>query len=206
MPYNVLIVEDQEMPRQLFEIFINGDSCFTLAASIANADLALDICKNKAVDLILMDVCTAFGSSGLVAAEKIKQQFPEIKIIIVTSMPEFSWLNKAKEIGVDSFWYKDVVGESIIEVMKRTMAGESIYPDNTPELALGQATNHDFSDRELEILREMLDGLSNSEIAEILCISAGTVKRHIENMMLKTGFHTRTQLVSEAGRLGIVIK
>lgn len=206
MSYNVLVVEDQEMPRQLFEIFIKGESDFTLASSIANADLALAICQSKRIDLILMDVCTAFGSNGLVAAEKIKKEFPKIKIIIVTSMPEFSWIKKAKEIGVDSFWYKDVAGHSIVEVMKRTMAGEHIYPDNTPELTLGQATNHEFSDRELEILKEMLGGLSNAEIAEVLNISPGTVKRHIENMLQKTGFHTRTQLVCEAGRLGIVVK
>lgn len=206
MAYNVLVVEDQEMPRQLFEIFIKDDKNFELASSITNADLATAICQSKKIDIILMDVCTAFGSSGLVAAEKIKKEFPKIKIIIVTSMPEFSWLKRAREIGVDSFWYKDVSGQSIIEVMKRTMAGESIYPEETPVLNIGQTTNHDFSDRELEILREMLGGLSNSEIAEELSISPSTVKRHIENMMQKTGFHTRTQLVSEAGRLGIVIK
>ncbi len=104
MPYRVLIVEDQEMPRQLFEIYVNSDERFSHVASISNAEMALDFCRHGRVDLILMDVMTELGSSGLDAAEVIKRSFPEVKIIIVTSMPESSWLARAKSIGVDSFW------------------------------------------------------------------------------------------------------
>ena len=143
--------------------------------------------------------------SGLLAAEEIKKQFPDIKIIIVTSLPEYSWIKKAKEIGVDSFWYKDENKENIIEIIDRTMNGEHIYPDETPMVKFGQVTNHDLTDRELEILKEMLTGDSNQEIAERLFLSPGTVKRHVENLLFKTGFHTRTELVAEAVRLGIVI-
>ena len=85
------------------------------------------------------------------------------------------------------------------------MKGERIYPDETPMVKFGQVTNHDLTDRELEILKEMLTGDSNQEIAERLFLSPGTVKRHVENLLFKTGFHTRTELVAEAVRLGIVI-
>ena len=205
MPYKVLIVEDQQMPRQLLEIFISSNKNYVHQASLNDASLALAYCQNKEVDLILMDVYTFQGNSGLLAAEEIKKQFPEIKIIIVTSLPEYSWIKKAKEIGVDSFWYKDENKENIIEIIDRTMKGEHIYPDETPLVKLGQVTNHDLTDRELEILKEMLTGDSNQEIAERLFLSPGTVKRHVENLLFKTGFHTRTELVAEAVRLGIVI-
>ena len=205
MPYKVLIVEDQQMPRQLLEIFISSNKNYVHQASLNDASLALAYCQNKEVDLILMDVYTFQGNSGLSAAEEIKKQFPEIKIIIVTSLPEYSWIKKAKEIGVDSFWYKDENKENIIEIIDRTMKGEHIYPDETPLVKLGQVTNHDLTDRELEILKEMLTGDSNQEIAERLFLSPGTVKRHVENLLFKTGFHTRTELVAEAVRLGIVI-
>ena len=89
--------------------------------------------------------------------------------------------------------------------MKRTMKGEHVYPNETPTLKFGNITNHDLTDRELEILKEMLTGDSNQEIAARLFLSPGTVKRHVENLLAKTGFHTRTELVAEAGRLGIVI-
>ena len=205
MPYKVLIVEDQQMPRQLLEIFISSNKDYVHAASLNDASLALAYCQNKEVDLILMDVYTFQGNSGLLAAEEIKKQFPNIKIIIVTSLPEYSWIKKAKEIGVDSFWYKDENKENIIEIIDRTMKGEHIYPDETPLVKFGQVTNHDLTDRELQILKEMLTGDSNQEIADRLFLSAGTVKRHVENLLFKTGFHTRTELVAEAVRLGIVI-
>ena len=98
----VLVVEDQQMPRQLFESFINNSPNYELANSIGNADLSDIYCEKQQIDLILMDVCTAMDASGMDAAERIKKKYPEIKIIIVTSMPEYSFLDRAKAIGVDS--------------------------------------------------------------------------------------------------------
>ena len=84
-----------------------------------------------------MDVVTRNVESGLDAAARIKRAFPRIRIIIVTSMPECSYLSRAREIGVESFWYKEEQRESLPDVMERTMNGESVYPDATPELQLG---------------------------------------------------------------------
>ena len=206
MAYKVLIVEDQDIPRDFFEIYINSSEHFEHLLSISDASAALSVCQNSKVDLILMDVMTEFGNSGLDAAETIKQQFPSIKIIIVTSMPEYSWIARARKIGVDSFWYKDGHKDSILDVMERTMTGENIYPDETPLIRIGNATNHEFTQRELDILKELTTGDTNAEIAERLCISVATVKSHILHLMQKTGFKTRTELVSEARGLGIVIK
>lgn len=206
MAYNVLIVEDQDMPRQLLEIFIQSSSSFQHLISIPNASAALSICTTQNVDLILMDVITQLGQNGLDAAEEIKKLFPKIKIIIVTSMPEYSWLKRARSIGVDSFWYKDYHKEGILDVMERTMAGEQIYPDHTPLVPIGKTTNHAFTDRELDILKELISGDSNADIGQRLNISSGTVKNHIQHMLQKTGFKTRTELASEARSLGIVIR
>lgn len=206
MAYNVLIVEDQDIPRELFEIYIKSSEKFNHLLSVTNASAALSVCQSGKVDLILMDVMTELDRSGLDAAQDIKRQFPDIKIIIVTSMPEYSWLSRAREIGVDSFWYKDGQKDSILDVMKRTMAGEHIYPDSTPLIRIGNATNHEFTERELDILKELTTGDTNAEIAERLFISVATVKSHIGHLMEKTGFRTRTELVSEARGLGIVIK
>lgn len=202
----VLVVEDQEMPRQLFEIFINTSDEFCHAGSVASAGAAIPFLQRNSVDLILMDVMTELGISGLDAAREIKQRYPEIKIIIVTSMPEYSWLQKARDIGVESFWYKDGKKEAILEVMKRTINGEHIYPDETPLIRIGNTNNHEFTERELEVLKELTSGDSNAEIGERLCISVGTVKYHVQNLLEKTGFKTRTELASEARSLGIVIR
>jgi len=86
------------------------------------------------------------------------------------------------------------------------MAGEHIYPDRTPLIYIGNSTNHEFTERELDILKELTTGDTNAEIAGRLHISVATVKSHIQHLMEKTGFKTRTELVSEARSLGIVIK
>ena len=121
-------------------------------------------------------------------------------------MPEYSWLSRAKAIGVDSFWYKDGQKAGLIDVMERTMAGEHIFPDETPLIRIGNATNHEFTERELDVRKELTTGDTNAEIASRLCISVATVKSHIQHLMEKTGFKTRTELVAEARGLGIVIK
>ena len=206
MKYKVLIVEDQDIPRELFKIYIDSSADFEHLLSISNASAALSICKNNKVDLVLMDVMTELDHSGLDAAEEIKKAYPNIKIIVVTSMPEYSWLTKARKIGVDSFWYKDGQKDTLLDVMSRTMAGEHIYPDDTPLIRIGCATNHEFTERELDVLKELTTGDTNAEIAERLGISVASVKTHIQHLMEKTCFRTRTELASEARRFGIVIK
>ena len=206
MAYKVLLVEDQDIPRELFKIYIDASEKFECFLSITNASAALSVCRNNKVDLILMDVMTELDHSGLDAAEEIKKEFPGIKIIIVTSMPEYSWLSRARTIGVESFWYKDGQKNNLLDVMERTMAGERIYPDKTPIIRIGNSTNHDFTERELDVLKELTTGATNMEIAKKLFVSLATVKSHVQHLMEKTGFKTRTELVSEARRLGIVIK
>ena len=85
------------------------------------------------------------------------------------------------------------------------MVGESVYPDATPELQLGLASSHEFTERELEVLREMTGGDTNQEIAEHLHMSVATVKTHILNMLGKTGFRNRTELAVRARESGLVI-
>jgi len=107
-PYRVLVVEDQDIPRQLFELFIQSSERFELAASINNAAMADVYCAGGGIDLILMDVVTRNGANGLEAAQGIKRRWPQIKIIIVTSMPEYSYIERTRRTGVDSFWYKEI--------------------------------------------------------------------------------------------------
>lgn len=108
----VLIVEDQRMPRENMERVISESDNYTLSASVNGADVALAICRRQHIDLILMDVCTSGNKDGIEAAAEIKAEFPNIKIIIVTSMVEVGYLQRAREAKVDSFWYKDISPES----------------------------------------------------------------------------------------------
>ena len=203
---NVMVVEDDPMARKLFEIILAGSGRYDLTASIESASLAEFYCMTSDIDLILMDVCTALHASGLDAASKIKKKYPEIRIIIVTSHPECDFIDRARSSGVDSFWYKDPSEDILLEVMDRTMAGESIYPDTTPILDLGLAKSIEFTARELEVLRELTSGDTDDVIAERLNLSTHTVKKHIKSMFQKTGFTTRTQLAVMARDSGLVIR
>ena len=201
----VLIVEDDPMARKLLEIYVNDSFDYILSHSIESAAMAELYCMKNDVDLILMDVCTAMDANGLDAAAKIKKSFPKIKIVIVTSQPEFSYIDRARAAGVESFWYKSASSEEIIEVMDRTMAGESVYPDTTPTLRLGSAMNIDLTEKELEVLREVINGESDAGIAEKLHMSLRTVKGHIQSMRDKTGFRNRTELAVRTRESGIII-
>ena len=203
--YSVLIVEDQAMPRALFSHYIENSKIFALEAAIANASVADIVCACSSIDLILMDVVTENGESGLLAAEKIKKKYPNIKIIIVASMPECSYIQRAKKIGVEGFWYKEVDKEPILSIMERVMEGEIIYPSAPTPVLIGLAKSTEFTEKELEILRLMTGGYTNSEIASKLFVSPGVIKNHVADMLLKTGFRSRTQLAVRARESGLVI-
>lgn len=201
----VLIVEDQAMPRKMFEMTISSSPDFELVASIENANLADIYCLRGDVDLIVMDIVTKDGASGLEASKKIKEKFPHVKIIVATSMPEYSFVDYARKVGVDSFCYKDSILDDMLGIMKRTMEGEIIYPKQTPVIPLGTALSSDLTQRELEVLKLMTGGYTNTEIGEKLFISLGTVKTHIQSMLDKTNFRNRTELAVKARESGIVI-
>jgi two-component system vancomycin resistance associated response regulator VraR len=202
---NVMIVEDDPMAQKLLEIFISENSSYRVVHTIESAAMAEFYCMINPIDLVLMDVCTAMNVSGLEAAEKIKSRFPHIKIIIITSQPECSFIDRARAAGVESFWYKTASAQEILTVMDRTMAGELIYPDSTPSLKLGNAVSERFSERELEVLRLLVAGETDAAIAEKLYMSVRTVKQHIQSMRDKTGFRNRTELAVRARESGLVI-
>ena len=135
----------------------------------------------------------------------IKQKHPEVKIILTTSTSETSWEQKAKEAGIESFWYKEYDEHGLLEIMERTLNGESIYPADEPNVPFGKITRADLTDREIEILRELTASRTNEEIAESLVISVNTVKRHIQNIMEKTGFESRLELAMNAKSIGLVV-
>ena len=132
----VLVVEDSRITRDAIESQIAKSKKYVLYASIENAANAEIACLRGSVDLILMDVCTADEESGLKAAAKIKQYNPKIKIVIMTSMPEHSFIQKAKTCGCNGFWYKEYGSTALMEVCDRVMNGEFVYPEDTPVLSL----------------------------------------------------------------------
>lgn len=206
MTYKIMIVDDQFVSRELFKLYIEQSPDYEVLYCIDTAMFADTYVLKAPLDLVIMDILMKDGSNGLDATEKIKKLKPEVKIVAVTSMPEVSWMDRAREIGIESFWYKEVSEETILDIIKRTFTGESIYPDSTPVVTLGLAKSSEFTPREIEVLRLLTTGVGNDEIAEKLDISQSTVKTHVKHLLEKTGFETRTQLAIQSRVTGFVIE
>ena len=95
--------------------------------------------------------------------------------------------------------------EGILDIMDKTMQGESVYPEKSPLVQLGKARSDELTNKEIEVLRLMTKGMSNAEIAEALFVEITTVKTHIKHLLAKTGFSNRTELAIQARISGIVI-
>lgn len=206
MKHKVMIVDDQYVSSQMFELYLKNSDRYEVVFSIDSAMFASTYVLRDNIDLVIMDVLMADGSCGLDAAYSIKKLNPKIKIVAVTSMPEVSWLDRAREIGIDSFWYKEASKETIISVIDRTINGESVYPDKPPLVKIGAASSYDFTKKEIDVLRILVTGASDSEISEKLGITIHTVKTHIKHLLSKTGYDSRTKLAIQARLTGVVIE
>ena len=202
---SVVVVDDQYVSRSFFEIQVQMSRSYELAASLSNAEQAISFCMEHPADLVIMDVMMKYGLDGLTCAKTIRRNNPEIRIILTTSTAEARWIDEAREAGIDSFWFKEYSDIPLTEVMDRTMAGERVFPDTPPNPEFGNAEKTDLTERELEVLRELTRNLTNEEIADKLNISPYTVKRHIENLLVKTGYKNRIDLAVNAKTLGLVV-
>ena len=201
----VLIVEDQKMAQENMEAIVRSSENYTLAGIIPNAADAELFCMREAVDLILMDVCTARDENGIEAAAVIKKKFPKIKIVIVTSMAEHTFIEKAKEANADSFWYKDASRAELLDVMNRTMAGERIFPDKTPEVKLGLTTSYELTQSELDVLRALMQSTSDEDAAAMLGCTKANIRWHIGRILDKTGYRTRMELLIAVAQKNLII-
>ena len=201
----VLIVEDQKMAQENMEAIIGSSENYTLAGVIANAADAELFCMRAGVDLILMDVCTVRDENGIDACAVIKKKFPQIKVIIVTSMAEHTFLERAKAAQADSFWYKDASHGELLSVMDRTMAGEHIFPDKTPEVRLGLTTSYELTQPELDVLRALMQSTSDEDAANMLGCTKANIRWHLGKILDKTGYRTRMELLIAVASKNLII-
>lgn len=195
---NILVVEDQALARMYLCACAEKCADCRVAGALNRADAALSRCGDGQIDLILMDICTENDSDGLTAAEAIKKAYPHIKIVMVTSMLEGRFLERARRIGSDSFWYKDSPAGDLVGVIEGTLSGKHFWPDGAPSVRLGNALSCDLSDQELETLRLLCEGQTNAEIAAQMNVAESTVRTYISRLLEKTGYPNRNRLMVAA--------
>lgn len=195
----VLIVEDQKIMQKYFEYLIeNNKEEFQHVQTIADAYEAIKICSKTRVDLVLMDVQTFHNHDGLKAGKEIKEAHSKIKVLIVTSLIDPEVLARAKSGNADSLWYKDHGDEEILDVIRRTLEGQRVFPDISPDVQLNCIQSDEISPRQLEMLRLYIKGMSYSEIAKKMGCSTAGVRWNFQEMISKAGYSCKEDLIAAA--------
>lgn len=125
----VLIVEDHASMRESLTMALSGAGDFQVVGEVPNADYALDFCERLRPDLVLMDVCTEGGASGLKAVGAIRERYAEMKIIVMTAFDEITYIPRAKAAGANGFVYKSRSLSYFLDVAREVMAGGSSFPE-----------------------------------------------------------------------------
>ena len=194
---NTILVEDDLYIQKHFTERLNADGGFRILGVYRDAFEAEKHC-DRTVQLILMDVQTQHKHSGLAAAERIKKEFPNIKVVVVTSLVDPEVLTKAKMGAADSLWYKDHGTAELLDVVRRTLDGERVFPNASPPVEMEDTMSDSFSPRQLDILRWYIRGLTYQEIADKFGISKNGVRWNLDDMVAKGGFANREALVATA--------
>ena len=188
----VLIADDNSEFSATLAGYINAEEDLELVGMARDGVDAFDMIKNLEPDIVLLDVCTEGYSSGLVATENIKQNFKDIKVVVMSGFDVISYSPRAKEAGADAFVYKSKSMTFFIDTIRKVLNGEKYFPEpKTIPLPKGETP---FTEREMQILRLICKHKSRGEIASELYISENTVKYHIGNLLSKTGCSSVAQL------------
>ncbi len=188
----VVVVDDHRALRDSFVRLFEKKPNYQLIGQLSSALQAPLFCQRQDVDLIILDVCTEHGSSGLDAAEQIRRHNSKIKIIVMSGFNEITYTARAKQIGANAFIYKSKSLDFFNRTIDAVMAGKSYFPK--PKNIAFPEGEAPLTAREMEILKMLCKHKKRREIALALDISEMTVKRHISNMLVKTGFNDSVEL------------
>ena len=197
----IVIVEDQTVLLEALIYLINSQEDMEVVGSTSDAVNALELCRNLHPDLVLMDVVTKNNSSGIRYAAEIRREFPQVKIVIITGLPEITFVEEAKKAGAHSYLYKNTEKEHLFYVIRSTMKGIGIYPgpDDFSYFA-GK-----FTEREIAIIRFVCQGLERDEIAKKLEISESLIKSQITSILDKSGFDSISKFAIYALGQGLIV-
>jgi len=197
------IADDHVLFREGIRSFFNNDEKYEIVAEVSNGNELLQLLNEKAVDVILMDI-TMPELDGIAATEKIKSNFPGIKIIMLTMHDTQNYIRKTLEIGADGYLLKTTSKQDLLTGIDSVLAGEKYYDQETQQIFMNSfnaeqiSTSIHLTRREKEILELICEEYSTNEIADKLFVSKHTVETHRKNLLSKTGVKNVAGLVKFA--------
>jgi NarL family two-component system response regulator LiaR len=204
----VMLVDDHAVVRSGLGAFLMAFDDLELVAEAGSGEEAVAMCNRLRPDVVLMDLKMP-GMDGAAATRQIREHWPEIQVVALTSFKEEELVERALEAGAIGYLLKNVSAEELAEAIRAARVGR---PTLAPEAAQAliqsarkpPAPGHDLTERELEVLALMVEGMSNPEIAERLFVSRSTIKFHVSNVLSKLGVASRTEAVSLALKCDLI--
>ncbi|MEH7382026.1 response regulator transcription factor [Bacillus sp. JJ1533] len=197
---NVLIVEDQSIVRQGLKLMLQQDKQIRVVAEAENGEDAINKMEAHVIDVVLMDIRMPV-MNGLDATRKIKERWPNVKILILTTFNDDEYAIQALKYGANAFLLKTSDQQTLIHAVHSCFQGglpihEEVVAKVMPRLLhkIEKKIELPLSARELDITRLVGEGKTNKEIADELFLSIGTVKNHITQILHKLELRDRTQL------------
>ena len=209
----VLLVDDHQVVRQGVRAFLDTQPDFSVVGEAGSGEQALKLAGEHVPDVILMDLVLPGDIDGVEATRKIKIKSPRTQVVVLTSYHDDEYIFPAIKAGALSYVLKDIGPDELADVIRKAAQGEAVLNSGVASRLIqdiqgrrGLSPNPftELSEREMEVLRLIADGLSNAEIAENLVISDKTVKGHVSNILSKLHLVDRTQAAVYAWREGIV--
>ena len=211
-PITVLLVDDHEVVRQGLRAYLDALPDFAVVAEAESGEAAVRLASEHIPDVMLMDLVMP-GMDGVEATRQVKTASPRTQIVVLTSYHEDEHIFPALRAGAISYILKDIKMDELADAVRQAARGEAtLHPRVAARViqeihgAKHEALNPftELTNREIEVLKLIANGLTNSEIAERLVISGNTVKGHVSNILSKLHLVDRTQAAVYAWRQGIV--
>jgi NarL family two-component system response regulator LiaR len=204
----VLIVDDHAVVRSGLKAFLLAFDDIELVGEAAGGEEAVHLCAQLQPDVVLMDMVMP-GMNGADATYAIREQCPQVQVIVLTSFPDEDLVERALAAGAISYLLKNVLGDELAEAIRAAYAGHRTLALEVAQ-ALAYVAIHpsglgrNLTEREQEVLPLLVEGLNNSQIAGRLKVSRSTIRFHVSNILAKLGATSRTQAVALAVRHKLV--
>jgi DNA-binding NarL/FixJ family response regulator len=202
-PIRILVAEDHLVARVGVSTIVNMQPDMTIVAEASNGLQAVEQFRRHRPDIALLDLRMP-GMTGTEAAAAIRKEFPEARMIALTTYGGDEDIRRALAAGVKAYLTKDVLHDELLKAIRAVHAGQTYLPAGVAAALAAQMPRPDLSAREVQVLELIVRGLANKQIAYSLSIAEHTVKNHVKNILSKLGVQDRTQAATAAIQRGIV--